>query len=260
MYHLQRTGALCHECHYNVHSNVEAQNTIYGDGTGCVVDPLNPVTCPVGLPPDNEDGIADQVSDTHLINFAPPGPSIYTGERRCDDAVISSAEDVPCIVSNPPTNQEKNPNPGFTGQTPAFAKANVFEGVEGVTADRPVWYFTVTTANDPIPPPPDPTPFGVFRCNLRCHGVVMSTCFYMGNANETLNQNMNRTTPGGNASDTWCAGGRQQVAPIAVGSAPPQIQKLLAEFGRDLASGRLANGSAGALRQAAADAHRHPDP
>ncbi|MEO5656527.1 MAG: cytochrome c3 family protein, partial [Nitrospiria bacterium] len=30
MYHLQRTGALCHECHYNVHSNAEAQNTIFG--------------------------------------------------------------------------------------------------------------------------------------------------------------------------------------------------------------------------------------
>ena len=51
--------AVCHECHHNVHSNVEAQNTIYGDGLGGM------------LPPDSEDGIADGVSSTHLLNFAP---------------------------------------------------------------------------------------------------------------------------------------------------------------------------------------------
>ena len=51
--------AVCHECHHNVHSNVEAQNTIYGDGLGGM------------LPPDNEDGILDGVSSTHLLNFAP---------------------------------------------------------------------------------------------------------------------------------------------------------------------------------------------
>lgn len=61
-YHLKYTGAYCQECHYNVHSNVEAQNTIYGtivDGT---------------LPADSEDGIADGVRDTHLINF---GPTVF---------------------------------------------------------------------------------------------------------------------------------------------------------------------------------------
>lgn len=258
MYHLQRTGALCHECHYNVHSNVEAQNTIFGDGTGCIG---GTPACPAGLPPDAEDGITDGVSDTHLINFAPAGPTIYSGERRCSDSGISVQEDVACTTSGL-LSQRQNPNPGFTGtDDPTSAKADVFEGVEGVTADRPVWYYTSTVANDPIPPPPDPTPFGVFRCNLRCHGVVMSTCFYIGNADPGVIRDMNRTTaPNGLSNDTWCAGGRQQIAPIAVGSAPPEIKKLLAEFGRDLASGRLANGTAPVLPQVAAKPHRHPDP
>jgi predicted CXXCH cytochrome family protein len=61
MYHLRWSGAMCHECHYNIHSNVEAVNTIYGDGTGGM------------LPPDGtDDGNApDGVIGTHLINFAP---------------------------------------------------------------------------------------------------------------------------------------------------------------------------------------------
>ncbi|MBI5135897.1 MAG: cytochrome c3 family protein [Nitrospirae bacterium] len=61
MYHLRFTGAYCHECHYNVHSNVEATNTIYGDGTGD----------PAFLPPDATDGNLDGVINTHLINFGP---------------------------------------------------------------------------------------------------------------------------------------------------------------------------------------------
>lgn len=248
MYHLQRTGALCHECHYNVHSNVEAQNTIFGDGTGCIGGTPG---CPAGLPPDGEDGIVDGVSDTHLINFAPPGPGLYSGERRCDDAGISSAEDAPCTTTGYTQTQLQHPNPGFTGTNdPAFAKANVFEGVEGVTADRPVWYYTETDFGD------DGTPqtYGVFRCNLRCHGVVMSTCFYMGNANRNLDRNMNRTL--GNQSDTWCAGGRQQIAPIAVGSAPKPIQDLLTQFGRDLSPGRLAEDTKRAVQIAAQASER----
>ncbi|MDH4229771.1 MAG: cytochrome c3 family protein [Nitrospirota bacterium] len=59
MYHLQWTGAYCHECHYNVHSNVEATNTIYGNGAGGL------------LPPDATDGALDGVVNTHLINFGP---------------------------------------------------------------------------------------------------------------------------------------------------------------------------------------------
>ncbi len=59
MYHMEFTGAYCHECHYNVHSNVEATNTIYGDGAGG------------GLPPDAMDGSLDGVINTHLINFGP---------------------------------------------------------------------------------------------------------------------------------------------------------------------------------------------
>ena len=80
MYHLQYSGAMCHECHYNVHSNVEAQNTIYGDGLGSIAGgggvsqdlqctiPTPGYPC---LPPDSEDGILDGVIDTHLINFGP---------------------------------------------------------------------------------------------------------------------------------------------------------------------------------------------
>jgi len=59
MYHLRWSGAMCHECHYNVHSNIEALNTIYGDGHGGM------------LADDGADGIADGVRGTHLINFGP---------------------------------------------------------------------------------------------------------------------------------------------------------------------------------------------
>ena len=59
MYHLRWSGAMCHECHYNIHSNVEATNTIYGDGKGG------------SLPGDAFDGISDGVVGTHLINFGP---------------------------------------------------------------------------------------------------------------------------------------------------------------------------------------------
>jgi hypothetical protein len=84
MYHLQYSGAMCHECHYNVHSNVEAQNTIYGDGLGSIAggggvfqapECSNPSLNNGGgypcLPFDSEDGIIDGVIDTHLINFGP---------------------------------------------------------------------------------------------------------------------------------------------------------------------------------------------
>ncbi|HEX9757943.1 MAG TPA: cytochrome c3 family protein [Nitrospiria bacterium] len=74
MYHLQYSGAMCHECHYNVHSNVEAQNTIYGDGLGNIANQGPPCNNNPGypcLPPDSEDGIFDGVVDTHLINFGP---------------------------------------------------------------------------------------------------------------------------------------------------------------------------------------------
>jgi hypothetical protein len=88
------------------------------------------------------------------------------------------------------------------------------------------------------------TPYPVFRCNLRCHGVVMSTCFYIGNADRTLNRRMNRgTLPNGNQVDTWCAGGRDQIAPITVGSAPPQIKQFLAQLGQGFLSGGIAAGA-----------------
>lgn len=249
MYHLQRTGALCHECHYNVHSNAQGQNTIFGDGTGCIG---GTATCPAGLPPDDEDGVADGVSDTHLINFAPPGPPIYTGVRRCDPDVTSTQEDVACTQ-----NGIQHPNISNTGSDVNVAKSNVFSaiesGVEGVTADRPVWYYTATVTTDDL----TATPVGVFRCNLRCHGVVMSTCFYMGNANRDVIRNMNRQAVSG-GSGTWCAGGTAQIAPIQTGSAaPPEIQKLLAEFGRGLTSGSLAESTKHAVR-VASDAAQRP--
>ncbi|MBI5756431.1 MAG: hypothetical protein HZA12_05840 [Nitrospirae bacterium] len=58
-YHLKYTGAYCHECHYNVHSNIESANTIYGDGNGGE------------LWSDSADGILDDIIGTHLVNFAP---------------------------------------------------------------------------------------------------------------------------------------------------------------------------------------------
>jgi len=59
MHLVDRTNAACHECHYNIHSNVEAANTDYRNVTG---------------------------TDTHLINFAPnvrpfPGIDPNAGDR-----------------------------------------------------------------------------------------------------------------------------------------------------------------------------------
>ncbi|MCC6544404.1 MAG: hypothetical protein IT392_07880 [Nitrospirae bacterium] len=75
VYHLLLGGAYCHECHNNVHSNIEAPNTIYGNGTGRIYPNCgggDSMSDPPGcLPPDDEDGIIDGVVDTHLINFAP---------------------------------------------------------------------------------------------------------------------------------------------------------------------------------------------
>ena len=69
MYHLVRTGAYCHECHYNIHSNAQARNTIYGDGTDCIIgtDCAEGTGNNAGQPPDVEDGIGDGIIGTHLI-------------------------------------------------------------------------------------------------------------------------------------------------------------------------------------------------
>ncbi len=58
MHLVDRTNAACHECHYNVHSNVQASNTDYKNALG---------------------------TDTHLVNFAPnvrpfPGNDPYYGD------------------------------------------------------------------------------------------------------------------------------------------------------------------------------------
>lgn len=124
IYHMSLGAVYCHECHNNVHSNIEAPNTIYGDGTGRIYpncgagSPGNPFgnsfNDPPGcLPPDNDDGIADGVVGTHLINFAP----------------------------------------GV---------------VEGATASKPKWYVDVIAGTNQT----------FFRCDLRCHGITMSTCHY----------------------------------------------------------------------------------
>lgn len=68
-YHLN-TGAVCHDCHHNVHSNVEAQNTIYGDGMGGE------------LPPDSHDNITDGKIDTHLLNFGPEHSGATSSKPR----------------------------------------------------------------------------------------------------------------------------------------------------------------------------------
>ncbi|OGW41843.1 MAG: hypothetical protein A2132_05700 [Nitrospirae bacterium RBG_16_43_11] len=68
-FHLKAGSAYCHECHNNVHSNVEATNTIYGNGAGGE------------LPDDAEDGIVDGVVSTHLVNFAPKLVSGSWGEK-----------------------------------------------------------------------------------------------------------------------------------------------------------------------------------
>ncbi len=215
MYHLFRTGAYCHECHYNIHSNAQATNTIYGDGTGFVVGslPCNTSTSPtsncIGLPPDSEDGITDGVSDTHLINFAPGGPTNYSGEHRCDDSSEASGADSPCGSFTPGT--DPNPNQGAS-------RLNIFEGVEGVTADRPVWYYDASVS------PPR------FRCNLRCHGVVMSTCFYRTTTDPNYNPALD---PAMSLAQGWCAGGRSQEAPIQFGALPPEVKDLVAKMEKD---------------------------
>lgn len=149
MYHLRLSGAFCHECHNNVHSNIEAVNTIYGDGTGRAYpkcgynspDPegdTNPLSNPSGcLPPDEEDGIVDGVVDTHLINFAP-------------EMVISS------------------------------------------TADKPRWYYDMQVYGG--------TTYQLFRCDLKCHGVNMSTCHYRSTPG------LPNSITGSTALARWCAG------------------------------------------------------
>ncbi len=59
MHLVDRTNAACHECHYNIHSNVQAVNTDYRNTLG---------------------------TDTHLVNFAPnvrpfPGNDPWYGDR-----------------------------------------------------------------------------------------------------------------------------------------------------------------------------------
>ncbi|MEW6325591.1 MAG: hypothetical protein AB1515_09430, partial [Nitrospirota bacterium] len=176
MYHLVRTGAYCHECHNNVHSNVQARNTIFGSGSGTVVgvsgaagfsgDCTAPTPGCVGLPPDAEDGIIDGISDTHLINFAPGGPT------------------------------------GYIGELPITSR---WDGVEGVTAPFPVWYFdgTATAGVGDV---------GRFRCNLRCHGVVMATCHYRA-VDSSLNPASLRVgNEGGGDPTAWCSGGIEQAS------------------------------------------------
>ncbi|MBI3621427.1 MAG: hypothetical protein HY208_04490, partial [Nitrospirae bacterium] len=185
MYHLVRTGAYCHECHYNVHSNAQARNTIYGDGTDCVIGagtpPCNETGAGrfAGLPPDGEDGLNDQISDTHLLNFSPPGPNVHTGHKS-----VSAGG---CVTGGPTF---ANHDVGTNTQC-----SDEFAGVEGVTAPYAVWYYD--KSNTSINPQTD-----VFRCNLRCHGVVMATCFYRPDG----------LGPGADVSpgNFWCAGGDDQ--------------------------------------------------
>jgi predicted CXXCH cytochrome family protein len=212
MYHLVRTGAYCHECHYNIHSNAQATNTIYGDGTGCIGGTLN---CTIGLPPDEEDGITDGVSDTHLINFAPGGPTNYGGERKCDDSAEGSGADTPCVQFTPGP-----ADPNLDSVTVA-TRYNIFEGVEGVTADRPVWYFDAS-----FNPPR-------FRCNLRCHGVVMSTCFYITTTTPGYSDMTMNPGAANDANTGWCAGGRTQQAPINFGALPPEVKDLMAKMEKE---------------------------
>jgi hypothetical protein len=147
----------------------------------------------------------DDVSDTHLINFAPGGPSNYTGERRCDDPVEASGAEVSCAGS-----PSGDPNPSSVGNV--NLRYNIFEGVEGVTADGPVWYYDAS-----IYPPR-------FRCNLRCHGVVMSTCFYITDKN--VNKDMN-------IGQNWCAGGQGQQTPITFGAIPTEARDLVAKLEKE---------------------------
>lgn len=98
-FHLTYSGAYCHECHYNVHSNIEATNTIYGDGMGG------------DLPDDLEDGMNDGVIGTHLLNFAPglvrgknwPKPRwFYDGNKFRCDLVCHNVDMNSCFYSAPP--------------------------------------------------------------------------------------------------------------------------------------------------------------
>ena len=116
------------------------------------------------------------------------------------------------------TTRDDNPDPN-PDQTSDLS--NVFTGVEGVTATLPVWYYQKDVKYDP----------GVFRCNMRCHGVVMSTCFYI--TDRSLDREMNQprlNRQGG----TWCAGGEAQQPGIIFGSAPPEIKRFLADLGKAL--------------------------
>lgn len=154
LYHMRLSGSMCHECHNNVHSNIEAQNTVYGDSTGRIYpqcgynspDPqgnTNPLTNPSGcLPPDDEDGIPDGVVDTHLINFAP----------------------------------------GV---------------VEGHTGIKPRWFYETQDFGG--------TPYKLFRCDLKCHGVTMSTCHYK--PSPSFPQELDKGgEPGSTPGSRWCAG------------------------------------------------------
>lgn len=154
MYHLRLSGSYCHECHNNVHSNIEAVNTIYGDGTGRVYPTCgynspapqgdtNPLTNPPGcLPADNEDGITDGVVDTHLINFAPAL-------------------------------------------------------VQGATATKPRWFYDLQDFGG--------TTYSLFRCDLKCHGITMSTCHYR--PTPSFPQELDRQgEPGSTPGSRWCAG------------------------------------------------------
>jgi len=92
----------------------------------------------------------------------------------------------------------------------------------------------------------------VFRCNMRCHGVVMSTCFYITDRSLDLAMNQARIRP---QSATWCAGGLRQSPGIIFGSAPPEIKRLLADLGKALVPGgvdRIKPATATADRRAAA--------
>jgi hypothetical protein len=176
MYHLSRTGAYCHECHYNVHSNAQARNTIYGNGRDCVLGDSNCLSA--GLPPDDEDGMIDGISDTHLINFSVAGPTVHTGHHpvTVDGYVPCNGNELEC-------------------------KDWFKDSVEGVTAPYPVWYYDST--DQPVPSDNAGSTMQAFRCNLRCHGVVMATCFYKPSGSIYV-------SPG----QFWCAGGIVQ-APTA---------------------------------------------
>jgi hypothetical protein len=189
MYHLVRTGAYCHECHYNVHSNAQARNTIFGDGTDCVLG----VNCAgnAGLPPDAEDGITDNISDTHLINFSIGGPTAHKGHNP-----VTVSGSIPCVTES------------FSGSSTVNDAAVCLDwyqqSVEGVTAPNPVWYYDSDSS------PGTNNGYHAFRCNLRCHGVVMATCFYRPEYVESVIDGgaAENVSPG----EFWCAGGQAQRA------------------------------------------------